>query len=368
MLGMLRNRIPRSPRSLGAITLLLLVGIVIACLWPFRAPKNTASWLTDGNGIVFGRFGVILGSTPLTLPGDPEAASVSIEFWLQPDATRDMGEILAVYSAENPRQLAINQWHTGMVIRSAAIGDRFRTFGARCFTPNVFRPGKSVFVTITSTAGETDVYLDGNLSKRTPTFRITNAVASGKLVVGTAATTDDDWRGQLRGLAIYKRPLDPEQVRNHYTNWTGNGRPDIRNSDGLLALYLFGERTGRSVRNEVAGGGDLYVPERYFIPAKDVLSPPTLDDWADIISNIFGFMPLGFVLCGYLISARRTRWAIFVTTIVCGSLSLGLETLQTFLPTRDSSMMDVITNLLGGTIGALLYRCATQDRASAPRG
>jgi VanZ family protein len=367
MIQMLRNRIPRDPRSLGAITLLLLLGILIACLWPFRAPKNTVSWVADGRGIAFGRYGVILGSAPLVVPGDRDAATGSIELWLQADPTRDMGSILGVFSAENPRQFGIDEWHSGLAIRSAAVGDPIKTGGAPCFTPDVFTPGKSVFVTITSSERGTDVYLNGSLSKVTPTFRITNKMLAGKLVVGTSATTDDDWRGQLRGLAIYKRALDPEQVRNHYTSWTGIGRPDIRDSDALLALYLFGERTGRNLHNEVPGGNDLYIPEHYIIPAKDVLAPPALDNWADIISNIVGFLPLGFALCGYLIASRRTRLAVVVTTMICGVFSLALESLQVFLPTRDSSMMDVITNLLGGAIGALLYRWATQDRAAAPR-
>jgi hypothetical protein len=367
MIQLLGKWIPRDRRSLGTITLLLVLGIVIACLWPFLPAKNTVSWVAGGRGIAFGRYGDILGSTPLEVPGDRGAASSSIEIWLQPDSERDMGAILAFYSSENPRQLAINQWHTGMVIRSAAVGDPFRTHGPHCFTPDVFRPGKSVFVTITSSAGGTDVYLDGNLSKCTPTFRITNSMLSGKLVVGTAATMDDDWRGQLRLLAIYKRALDPEQVRNHYTSWTGIGRPNIHDSDSLLTLYLFGEGTGRSIHNEVAGGGDLYVPERYFIPAKDFLSPLSLDDWSDIISNVFGFMPLGFALCGYLIASRRTRLAVVATTVLCGVFSLALESLQVFLPTRDSSTTDVITNLLGGAIGAVLYRWVTHDRAPALR-
>ena len=364
---MLSNRIPRNPRFLGAITLLLLLGILIACLWPFRAPKNTVAWVTGGHGVVFGPHGEILGSMPLVVPGDREGASASVEIWLQPDPVRDMGTILGVYSSANPRQLAITQWHSGMAIRSAAVGNPFRTYGARAFTPDIFTPGKSVFVTITSSAQGTEVYLNGNLSKLTPTFRITNQMLSGNLVAGTAATTDDDWHGQLRGLAIYKRALDPEQVRNHFASWTGDGRPDIRDSDALLALYLFGERTGRSIHNEFAKGGDLYIPERYSIPVKDVLAPPALDNWADIISNIVGFLPLGFALCGYLITSRRTRLAAVSTTVLCGGFSLVIESLQAFLPTRDSSMMDVITNLLGGAIGALLYRWASHERAPAPR-
>ena len=66
---------------------------------------------------------LILGSTPLVVPGDREAASATFEIWLQPDPVRDLGSILGVYSAENPRQFGIDQWHTGLAIRSAAAGD-----------------------------------------------------------------------------------------------------------------------------------------------------------------------------------------------------------------------------------------------------
>jgi VanZ family protein len=278
-----------------------------------------------------------------------------------------MGSIFGIYTSENHRQFSMSQWRTGLAIRGPAAGDPIHTGGAPCYTPDIFTPGKPVFVTITSNERGTAVYLNGNLSKVTPTFRITNKMLAGKLIAGTSAATDDDWRGQLRGLAIYKHALDPEQVRNHYTSWTRNSRPDIRDSDGLLALYLFEEGSGRSIHNEVAGGGDLYVPERYSIPVKDFLSPPSLADWPDIISNVFGFMPLGLALCGYLIASRRTRWAIVAATVLCGGFSLALESLQVFLPTRDSSSTDVITNLLGGAIGAVLYRWATHERAPAPR-
>jgi hypothetical protein len=358
MIRTLWNRLAPNPRFLGGISLLLLVGILIACLWPFRAPRNTASWLAGRPGIAFGSHGVLLSSDQLTVAGDRETASCSLELWLESDGTRDMGSILAIYSPENPRQFTVSQWRTGLALRSVAVGDPVRMGGAPSFTSDVFTPGKTVFVTITSSERGTEVYVGGNLLNVTHGFHITNGMLTGKVVAGTAASADDNWGGQLRGLAIYNRALNPAQVRNHYTTWTSNGRPGASDLDGLLALYLFKESTGRTVHSEVPGGSDLYVPERYVVPAKDVLSAPTLDNWDDIIKNIVGFLPFGFTLCGYFVSAGRRRSAVVVTTVICGALSLFVESLQAFLPTRDSSMTDVLTNLLGGAIGALLYHWA----------
>jgi hypothetical protein len=362
----LRNRVLRNPRFLGTVSILLLLGILIACLRPFHAPRNTAAWVTGGHGIAFGRHGVLLGSDSLTAPGSREAASASLELWLQPDRDRHKGSILALYSAENPRQFSIEQWDTGLALRSNSTGDPLRVGATPSYTHGVFTPGEAVFITITSGEQGTQVYVGGILRRVTPSFRITNRMLSGKLLAGTAAVADYSWAGQLRGLAIYSIVLSPAQVQRHYISWTSNGRPNVSDADGRLALYLFDEGTGNRVRSAVPGGGDLYMPERYFVPAKGVLLRPSLDNWKDIIANIVGFLPFGFTLCGYLISSGRTRLAVGVTAVICGVLSLLVESLQVFLPTRDSSMTDVITNFLGGAIGALLYRWCAQDRASSP--
>jgi len=77
--------------------------------------------------------------------------------------------------------------------------------------------------------------------------------------------------------------------------------------------------------------------------------------WRAVLKNIVGFVPLGF--CFYLyLSARQDKWAILLTIVVGAIVSLMIEILQAFLPTRDSGMTDVITNTLGTGIGVLLYR------------
>jgi hypothetical protein len=353
---MVRSNIPRDPQFLGRMSSFLVCGMLVACLWPFHAPKNTVSWASGRHAVVFGLSGVLLSSDSLTVPGDPEASSCSLELWLRPDPSRDLGSILAIYSAENPRQLTIEQWHTGFAVRSASIGDPVRTGSAQSYTHGVFAPGKAVFVTVTSGERGTEVYVDGTLRKVTPSFRITNKMLSGKMVAGTAATTAYAWPGELRGLGIYGYTLSSTQVLRHLARWTSTIRPNISDLDGPLALYVFAEGTGNRLRDEAPGGIDLYMPAHYVIPAKRALAPPDFDHLNDIIANIIGFVPLGFTLCGYLLASRRMRPAVVATAAICGAFSLLIESIQILLPTRDSSMTDVITNILGGAIGALLYR------------
>ncbi|QID16532.1 VanZ family protein [Nitrogeniibacter mangrovi] len=72
----------------------------------------------------------------------------------------------------------------------------------------------------------------------------------------------------------------------------------------------------------------------------------------DIVLNVLGFLPFGFVLA----AACPVRWprpaAVLLTFVVSTVLSLSLETLQTLLPSRVASNVDLGANALGALIGA----------------
>jgi VanZ family protein len=74
----------------------------------------------------------------------------------------------------------------------------------------------------------------------------------------------------------------------------------------------------------------------------------------DLISNVLGYVPLGVLVFGALV---RTGWRVLsavVLAFVTGSLlSLSMEFLQNFLPTRVPSNLDLATNALGTALGAL---------------
>jgi VanZ family protein len=344
-----------SRKSLGRATLSLVFAMSLACLWPFHAPRNTASWIAGGYGIAFGNHGVVLGRKPLGADNpDPDGSACTLDLWLEPDRDDSQGVILSIYTPANPRLFTIEQYHDGLAVRSAAPGDPVRTGGAQLYLDEVFARSKPVFVTITSGDQGGEVFVNGIFRRANPNFRICNKIFSGKLLAGTAAASDNGWRGRLTGLAVFSRTLSPREVLEDYKRWPSQNRPLFDDDRGLAALYLFAEGTGSHVRDEVSGNG-LYMPDRYLVVAKPLLSPPSLENHVDIIVNIIGFIPLGFTLCGYLTSFRRKVPGIVATIFICGIFSLLIESLQWFLPTRDSDMTDVITNTLGGATGALLY-------------
>lgn len=77
----------------------------------------------------------------------------------------------------------------------------------------------------------------------------------------------------------------------------------------------------------------------------------------DVQKNFFLFLPLAFGLAGYLI--RRTKLtgtaSFAIIIVISSSMSFSIEVLQTFLPSRFPSLVDVLLNSAGGILGFLCF-------------
>lgn len=74
----------------------------------------------------------------------------------------------------------------------------------------------------------------------------------------------------------------------------------------------------------------------------------------DVGSNVVAYMPLGALLVWALWPALRGAGAVLVATVVGTLLSLLLESLQTYLPSRASSLIDLAANGAGSLLGAIV--------------
>lgn len=74
----------------------------------------------------------------------------------------------------------------------------------------------------------------------------------------------------------------------------------------------------------------------------------------DLIVNVLGFVPLGFVAVPALGERFGTLGRLLVAALFGAALSLSVETAQNFLPSRVSSNVDLGCNALGSLIGATL--------------
>ncbi len=350
------------PKLLGVICLFILGGILVAGLWPFYPPRNQVAWLAAGNGLHFGRHGTILSSGKFKAADAPDDAPCSFELWVEPEVTAASGTLFAFYAAGSPRQFSLHQSLSDIALRSDIRDKRHRTRTTRLYVDEVFRRGKRMFITVTSDGGQTSVYIDGVLARTGRKFPLSVHDFDGELVIANLPIVDNSWSGVLRGLAFYHQNLTPAQVYRHFVTWTVQGRPEVSENERVVALYLFDERTGRVIHNQVSSGTNLYIPDRYLILDQAFLYPfwkafrPSWSYWEDVLVNIAGFVPFGFLFCAYFSLAGWVKRPVLVTILFGFMVSLTIESLQAYLPTRDSDSTDVITNVLGTCLGVWLYR------------
>ena len=346
---------------LRAACALVLLCILVAGLWPFHAPRNDVSWLDLKNGILFGKHGSIVSAGPFKAHASQGDNSCSLEIWLKPSRIDPGGMILAFYWPESRvATLALRQYQTGLVVERD-FEHRFNE-KAEVYVGDVLTIQQPVLVTITSGNAGTAVYADGTVVKRVQDYAISNRDLTGQLVVGNAPSTTYSWSGQLRGLAVYNRELSPADVSQNFQDWTKGGQLNSAKSEGIVARYLFDEGKGNVVHNQVDSATDLLIPERFFVLHEQFLERPWDEYhpgwryWKNIGINVVGFIPLGFFFYAYFSQVQKFGNSTALTIVFGFAVSLTIEVLQSFLPTRDSGMTDLFTNTLGTAIGVMMFR------------
>jgi VanZ family protein len=84
------------------------------------------------------------------------------------------------------------------------------------------------------------------------------------------------------------------------------------------------------------------------------LGAPLPQYWTgfDVAANVVGYAPVGFLLALSALRSRRFSWAVTGAVIGAALLSLTMETLQSYLPSRIASNVDLVLNTTGAWLGA----------------
>lgn len=84
------------------------------------------------------------------------------------------------------------------------------------------------------------------------------------------------------------------------------------------------------------------------------LSSPLPKYWTgfDVAINVAGYVPMGFLLTLVAFRTGHRRSAVAVSVLLTGLLSLLMESIQSYLPVRVASNVDLALNVLGALLGA----------------
>jgi len=336
----------------------VLVTTLAAGLWPFSfRERNNVSWNEAGNGLHFGDPGMAVSEgTFQGLPGDQGR---SIELWIEPDLSWQASTILSFYVPKTRPVLQVRQSGDDLVFTSAhGIGENLSK-PKNVFIDHAFHRNEAVLITLCSSANGLEIYINAVLKKSISGMRIRGEDFQGTLIVGNAPYGNLSWRGEYRGLAFYNHILPADVIKEHYATWQRN-RANIAQRNAST-LYLFAEGKGEHVRNQGRTGPDLIIPTNYTIPEPGFLVPfwkeytPTGAYAKDLAINVLGLVPLGFCFAALFAwtSGRRRSWRYVV--VLGFFVSLTIELIQAFMPTRFSGTTDLITNTAGTALGAWCY-------------
>ena len=372
---------------------LLLISVV--GLWPFTFHQINNAALTPDNGLRFERPGTAFTSIPPGKLRDLTAFTIAIRLATDSSGLSSFEKIVSYAITQQDANFILGQWKDGLGMHLRADGKSQEIhFGA----DGVLRKDARICCIISYNGNTLQLYENGTIRKKRDVgaLRFTAWEDSYPIVMGTDGHGNSQWRGTIYEIALYDRALAPEEVQGckgptdamvAADPRSGGSERNAIEADGRqpasghrkseaaedrrpLIHYVFAPentyatefRGGRALAVRDLGRGvaaDLVVPD-YFMPyQRAYLKNDRMQyssNWLDVTINILGFIPLGVLLMRSLTGRGMNAVMALSLAVAAGSgVSFGVEYLQAFLPSRDSSLRDLITNCAGTLIGSLGY-------------
>jgi VanZ family protein len=313
--------------------------------------------MPERDGIHFVRYGTAVSRSALNFPSSPSGA-LTIELLLRPHTPWTRGTPLAFYNPSSGTSFEIHQVYADLLLVSVLHDRRSEIPSTSLRLPDIFLKPEFL-LTIASNGQHTFVYVNGQFVATTSNLALSRADLSGQVILGNSPVRNHQWAGSVEALAVYGEFFNPEIIRSRSAEWMSGVTPQVKAPDMPVALYLFREREGRVIHDAGASGADLDIPAKYETMDQIRFETPASERQDgnykdDAIFNVFGFVPLGLIAALFF-----TRFLRRVPAAVCAiatgfTVSLAIEYLQSFLPTRFSGTTDLITNTLGTALGVLI--------------
>lgn len=359
-----------SADSPGPLRWILLVAVTLIMLWAGLDPKgyrfrNEVEWIEGRTGVRFGRFGRV--ETEPFLSREQATAlnqdGYALELALDPlpDAQGDLGVLASFHSGVDVSQLVICQWGGHLIAMNGDDYDHSRRLPRVTIDTSKY-PDGPLMLTINSTPKGTSLYLNGEVVATNANLHLMlpSEPDRGRLVLGNSVSASHPWRGVVSFFSLLPRPLTAGEVESR---WGTRGKP----TTGELLLYRFEEASGRTIRNHGSLAAPLVIPSRLhalgrrFLQISMASSTPRHSLMLDTVVNLIGFMPLGVAIAIVLRSHRGSPGrSILVAVFIGFALSLAIELTQAWLPSRNSSLWDLLLNTAGAFLGAWLSLVAGQ--------
>ena len=350
----------------------LAAGVFAACLWPYNFTEaNRVSIRPGGGGIRFeapatpqrqNPGGIVFTADGLRCRSNPScergAVSVAVRLRAETENSGCLKRIVDVRTPDGSEAFYIGQWKSSFIIRSFTVrpagGKPYQEIGIA----HALAAGRESCVTVSSGPEGTAIYLDGRPARQIPGVRLLkpdDTLRGHKLYFGNSPAIECPWAGDLYGFAVYGRTMGPDEAAEGFRRWEGGWSfCDRKIAEEPAACYRFDAISAERIEDLSGSGNDLTASARLSFE-KPLLHRPRITDLhaADVVLNVAGFVPLGILFAWRQLKAgkKSLRMSAAAGLLMAAALSLAVEAMQAWLPTRDSSLADFIANTAGAGVG-----------------
>ncbi|MEZ5276344.1 MAG: VanZ family protein [Opitutaceae bacterium] len=355
---------------------LVILGIVLAIMlfagvrpWGYTF-HNTASLQAHPPGLSFGAHGLAFTRPFVTeadvLEVNRHGLTLDLEVDMAGKPPDGFAAIAVLHNGDNASQWYLGQWQHHLVLLNGDDYDHKRRL-PRISADTAKFPSGRLHLRITSDSAGSTFSVNGERIDHRPDF-IQTVPVRGRLTLGNAPDGKHPWNGTLHHFALYRKSLGPDQPGSLTNPAPPNGSAPAGQPATPWLFYQFDSETAtavdrRQVPDQSGNAINLEFPLATAFLTREFLGPGTVAPFTaeitskDGILNFFGFIPLGWIVAR-LIGSRTIRPGTFtvmaMTTGAGFALSFGIEFLQTWMPTRSSSLLDLVLNTVGTLAGAIL--------------
>ena len=350
---------------------LTLVMVIVALFFGLRPTNwpivNDVQWLPDKPAIRFHDTGIAYVNDLRAIRLSHQPGPLTIEMAVTPAIFHKLGysPLLVMHDGADRRQLTIWQYDTSLIVMNGDDYDN-RQRRPRVVGRDVFSSQRTIYLTITSGGQGTRLYVDGHLADANRNWKLSIPVEGEplRLVLGHSVYGRYGWMGDIHGLAISGEAISPESVKRRFDCWAADHRFDSLKQDSTWLLFTFDQKKAAQFADRSGNDNHLEIPPHMIVLKKTILASAWRPiKWnratvGDMVVNVIGFMPLGIVFFGLLqcFSGPFTRHNQLLAVALCLMLSLGIELAQTWIPTRYSTLLDLILNTFGAWLGVVGWR------------
>jgi hypothetical protein len=353
-------------RKSWAIAYVAVLAFVVLAPFNFTSPiARNGARVTD-SAIEFAAPGIVRSASPVAwLANDlARGAGFTLEVWAATSNARQRGPARIVSYSRDPwlRNFSLGQHGAHLIMRLRTTRTDLSGERPHARVMDVFASTALQHIVVTYDYTEQNIFVNGKrqFNAAIPGGDFANWDPRHVLVLGNEATGDRPWLGKLLFVALYDRVLVETEIVSRHTNG-----PHASPERAVMLLRPSGDSSGQLAASPAL---DLEIPGYFIQGSKQFLGwpmlPRTLMMGVEFIANVALFVPLGFLAH----TAHKHHASMTIAVLLTGMLaSLGIESLQYFLPDRISSLLDVFANVTGMALGIAFHTLHSNRLAKKAR-